>query len=207
MMVILRFIRYVRAIALATVATATLVHADPLKVVDVAAPAVNCVFEPNCAVVVSDTTGSVPLAFEAGKPFLQSRTFVGAKGTPAAGLTGYEYRVDLTSAAGAVECLLGLVVNFGPVQTLDYAANTPAQVYVVKDGGLGSVGIKSAEKDGDVITFTFEKPLCVGNSPGHGASTFFFGLASKKPPHTIQAGMWGYGNPAFMALDARAPDH
>jgi hypothetical protein len=204
-MAIMRFIPSVSALALAT--TATLAHADPLKVVDVAAPAVNCVFEANCTVTVNDTTGSVPLAFEAGKPFLQSRTFAGAEGTPAAGLTGYEYRVDLTSAAGAVGCQLGLVVNFGPVQTLDYAGNTPAQVYVVKQGGLGSVGIKSAEKDGEVITFTFEKPLCVGNSPGQGASTFFFGLASKKAPHAIQAGMWGYGTPAFIALEARAPNY
>lgn len=201
-MTTVRLIRHACAIWLATTAW---VHADPLKVVDVAAPAVNCVFEANCTVVVNDTTGGVPLAFEAGKPFLQSRTFKGAEGTPAAGLTGYEYRVDLTTAAGAVGCLLGLVVNFGPVQTLDYTANTPAQVYVVKQGGLGSVGVKSAEKDGEVITFTFDKPLCVGNNPGQGASTFFFGLASKKPPHAIQAGMWGYGTPAFIALEARAP--
>jgi hypothetical protein len=187
--------------------TATLAQAEPLKVVDVAAPSVHCVFEANCTVAASDTTGSVPLGFASGKPFLQSRTFVGQQGTPAAGLTGYEYRVDLASAAGAVECRLGLVVNFGPVETLDYRANTPAQVYVIKQGGLGSVGIKSAEEDGDVISFTFDKPLCVGNSPGRGASTFFFGLASKKPPHTIQAGMWGYGNPAFIGLDAMAPNY
>ena len=82
-----RLTRHACAIWLATTAW---VQADPLKVVDVAAPAINCVFETNCTVVVSDTTGSVPLAFETGKPFLQSRTFAGAEGTPAAGLTGFE---------------------------------------------------------------------------------------------------------------------
>jgi len=200
-------IRFISRTCIIWLSTTALAHADPLKIVEVAAPAVNCVFETSCTVPVSDTTGSVPLGFASGKPFLQSRTFAGGQGAPAAGLTGYEYRVDLTSAAGAVECLLGLVVDFGPVQTLPYKANTPAQVYVVKQGGLGSVGLKSAEQDGAVISFAFDKPLCVGNTEGHGESTFFFGLASKKAPHTIQAGMWGYGSPAFIGLDARAPDH
>jgi hypothetical protein len=176
-------------------------------VVQVAAPAVNCLFETNCTIPVTDTTGSIPLGFSAGNPFLQSRTFAGGAGAPAAGLTGYEYRVDLRSAAGAVDCLLGLVVNFGPVHKLAYKAGSTADVYVVTQGGLGTVGIKSAEQDGDVITFTFDKALCVENTAGHGESTFFFGLASDKPPHTVSAGMWGFGAPAFISLDARAPNH
>jgi hypothetical protein len=188
-------------------ATATLAQANPLTVVQVAAPDVNCVFNANCTITVTDSTGSIPLNFSAGNPFLQSRTFSGAAGTPGAGLTGYEYRVDLTSAAGSVECLLGLVVNFGPVTQLPYKSGAKADVYVVTQGGLGSIGVKSAEQDGDVIEFTFDKPLCVGVAPGSGPTTFFFGLASTKPPHAISAGMWGVGTPAFISLDARAPNH
>lgn len=33
----------------------------PLKVVNVGAPAVNCVFDPSCAVNVTDTTAPIPI--------------------------------------------------------------------------------------------------------------------------------------------------
>ena len=203
-MTIMHSLRWAGAIALAT---ASFARADPLTVVQVAAPDVNCVFDASCKITVTDTTSEIPLNFTAGTPFLQSRTFSGAAGTPGAGLTGYEYRVDLTTAAGSVECLLGLVVNFGPVQLLPYKSGAKAHVYVVTQGGLGSIGIKSAEQDGDIVSFAFEKPLCVGVNPGAGPTTFFFGLASTKPPHAISAGMWGFGTPAFLSLDARAPNH
>jgi hypothetical protein len=201
---IMQSIRWAGAVVLAT---ATLAQAGPLTVVQVAAPGVNCVFVASCTITVSDTSSNIPLGFAAGTPFLQSRTFTGVAGTPAAGLTGYEYRVDMRSASGAVECLLGLVVNFGPVTQLPYKAGSNAHIYVVTQGGLGTVGIKSAEQDGDVITFEFSKPLCVADAPGAGESTFFFGLASSKPPHGISAGMFGQGSPAYLSLDARAPNH
>ena len=203
-MTIMQSLRLAGAFALAT---ATLAQANPLTVVQVAAPDVNCVFHADCKITVTDSTGNLPLNFSAGNPFLQSRTFSGAAGTPAAGLTGYEYRVDLTSAAGSVDCLLGLVVNFGPVTQLPYKSGSKSDVYVVTQGGLGSIGVKSAEQDGDIIEFTFDKPLCVGVAPGSGPTTFFFGLASTKPPHLISAGMWAIGSPAFISLDARAPNH
>jgi len=188
-------------------ATAALAAATPLTVVQVAAPDVVCVFQASCSVTVNDSTAKVPLNFSAGEPFLQSRTFAGAPGTPAAGLTGYEYRVDLRSAGGSVECLLGLVIDFGPVQALPYKAGGDAHVYVITQGGLGSIGVKSAEQDGNIIEFTFDKPMCVGVGANSGESTFFFGLASTKPPHAITAGMWGIGSPAYITLDARAPQH
>ncbi len=199
-----------RAGALAAAIVASLApaaRAGALKIVEVAAPPVNCVFHPSCTVGVVDSTGKIPLNFAAGSPFLQSRTFTGAPGTPAAGFTGYEYRIDRTSAAGAVDCLLGLVVDFGPVETLPYKAGTTAQVYVVTQGGLGSVGVTSAEQDGEVIQFAFAKPLCVENTVGHGVSTYFFGLVSQSPPHKVAAGMWGFGTSGFISLDARAPNH
>jgi hypothetical protein len=201
-MAIMQTMRWAGALALATTALA---QAAPLTIVEVKAPDVNCVFNASCSVTVSDTTGTLPLNFAAGTPFLQSRTFTGAAGTPAAGLTAYEYRVDLRSASGAVECLGGLVVDFGPVKALPYKAGTTAHIYVVTQGGLGSIGVKSAEQDGNVIEFTFGQPLCVGNGPNSGPSTFFFGLASAKPPQPISAGMWGIGSPAYIAIDARAP--
>jgi hypothetical protein len=201
-MTIMQSMRWAGAVVLAS---ATLAAAGPLTIVQVKAPDVNCVFQASCTVTVTDTTAHVPLNFSAGTPFLQSRTFTGAAGTPAAGLTGYEYRVDLRSAGGSVDCLLGLVIDFGPVKALPYKAGGTAHVYVVTQGGLGSVGVKSAEQTGNIIEFTFDKPMCVGIKANSGESTFFFGLASAKPPHAITAGMWGMGTPAFISLDARAP--
>jgi len=203
-MAIMQSMRLAGAIVLAS---ATLAAAKPLTVVQVKAPDVNCVFQTSCSVTVTDSTAEIPLNFSAGSPFLQSRTFTGAAGTPAAGLTAYEYRVDMRSAGGSVDCLLGLVVDFGPVQALPYKAGGTAHVYVVTQGGLGSVGVKSAEQDGNVIEFTFDKPMCVGVKANSGESTFFFGLASAKPPHAITAGMWGLGTPAYISLAARAPQH
>jgi len=203
-MTIIQSIRWTAAIVLATT---TLAEAGKLTVVEVGAPAVNCVFRTNCTIPVTDTTAAVPLGFSAGSPFLQSRTFTGTAGAPANGLIGYEYRVDMRTAAGSVDCLLGLVVDFGPVKKLPYKSGTTADVYVTTQGGLGTIGIKSAEQDGSVITFEFSKPLCVGNNPGHGESTFFFGLASDKQPHNIEAGMYGFGAPPYISLPARAPNH
>ena len=203
-MAIMQSMRWAGAIALAAT---TLAAAGPLTVVQVKAPDVVCVFQTSCSVTVTDSTADIPLNYSAGTPFLQSRTFTGAPGTPAAGLTGYEYRVDMRSAGGSVDCLLGLVVDFGPVQALPYKDGSKADVYVITQGGLGSIGVKEAEQTGSVIEFTFDKPLCVGIAAGSGPSTFFFGLASSKPPHAISAGMWGVGTPAFISVDARAPQH
>jgi hypothetical protein len=202
-MAIMQSMRWAGAIVLAST---TLAAAGTLTVVQVKAPDVVCVFQTSCSVTVTDSTGAIPLNFTAGAPFLQSRTFSGAPGTPAAGLTGYEYRVDMRAAGGSVDCLLGLVVDFGPVKALPYKPGTNADVYVVTQGGLGSVGVKSAEQTGSVIEFTFDKPLCVGIAANSGESTFFFGLASAKPPHAISAGMWGVGTSAYISLDARAPE-
>jgi hypothetical protein len=194
-------------VAALVVATCAAAQAGALTVVEVAAPAVNCVFQAICVVTVTDSTAELPLNFSAGTPFLQSRTFSGAAGTPAAGHTGYEYRVDMRTAGGAVDCVVGLVINFGPVTKLPYILGAKADVYVVTKGGLGTIGIKSAEQDGDVITFEFAKPMCVQTNPGAGESTFFFGLASNKPPHEIAAGMYGIGTPPFISLVARAPNY
>jgi len=203
-MTLLRSIAWAAA---ATLASASVAHAGQLTIVEVAAPPINCVFHLNCIIPVTDSTAPVPLPFTAGSPFLQSRTFGGTLGTPAAGMFGYEYRLDLSSAAGALDCLLGLVVDFGPVATLPYATGKTGHVYVIKQGGLGTVGIKSAEQDGSVITFEFDKPMCVGTNAGMGQSTFFFGAASTKQPHEITAGIYGFGSPPFISLKARAPNH
>lgn len=83
-----------------------------------------------------------------------------------------------------------MALQFGPViSTLDYNGDGKAedQVYVVTQGGLGSIGLASAKQWGNTITFNFTAPVCAGGSPGQGASSYFFGLVSAQPPRPVTA--------------------
>ena len=98
------------------------VSAVPLKVVNVSAPAINCVFNTPCTIMVNDKKDNVTLS-AGGTGFLQSRTFKGFPGSPANGLFAYEYRLDLRNAVGAlnIACIDWITISFGPViSTLDY---------------------------------------------------------------------------------------
>jgi hypothetical protein len=188
----------------------TAAAAAPLSVVNVSAPNINCVFETDCTVTVTDSVSTIPVPnLIAGAARLQSRTYVGKPGTQAAGKTGYEYRVDLTTAVTSNEfsCVTDLTIDFGEVAKLHYDRTRPKDdVFVVTEGGLGTIGILSAEQTGHVITFTFSQPVCAGNVPDTGQSTFFFGLASDFAPQSIAADV---GVPGLLPADARAraPDH
>ena len=83
----MRTLRVVAGAAAAVVLSVLAAQAQPLTVVEVNAPAVNCVFHPACTITVSDSVGFIPLPYLAAPrtAFLQSRTFSGAAGTPAAG--------------------------------------------------------------------------------------------------------------------------
>lgn len=179
-----------------------------LKVAHVNAPAVNCVYDPSCKIRVTDSTDTIPLP-AGGTNFLQSRTFVGQPGAPADGLYGYEYRIDLRNAMGIthIPCVSRLKVEFGSVvSSLDYDGDGSAdQVYVVTSGGLGSVGLDSAKKTGNDITFNLSSPVCAGGSPGTGQSTFFFGLTSTQPPEYVTSSVKEVSGPDH-AVQARAPD-
>jgi hypothetical protein len=191
------------------VAASTPALGGQLNVVTVAAPAVNCAFNASCTIMVADSVGQLPLANlnAPNTAWLQSRTFTGAAGTPGAGKTGYEYRLDMTQASGALDCIGGVVINFGPVTPLPYKNNMNADVYVVTQGGLGTIGLASAEQDGDVITFTFKQLICPGQPANAANTTFFFGLASANAPIAILAGVFGTGSTPYYAVAALAPQH
>jgi len=199
------------ACAALVLALAPTARAQLLTVVEVNAPAVNCVFNPSCSVTVTNSQGFVPLPFLAAPntAFLQSRTYSGVAGAPGAGKTGYEYRLSLTQAGGSADCLTGLVLNFGPVAKLPYKDNQPADVFVITTGGLGTIGLKSAEKFGDVIEFTFQRPLCLSGGPDVNNTTFFFGLSASNPPagQPIEAQITSVGFPPLYAVQARVPVH
>jgi hypothetical protein len=183
--------------------------AAPLDVVTVGAPAINCKFDTDCKITVSDTTASIALPGATGSGFLQSRTFPpGEPGTAAAGLYAYQYRIDLRNLVGvtAAPCVSQLRLDFGPVSLVDYDGDgNTDQVYVVTSGGLGSVGPSSASQTGDQITFTFNPPVCSGSSPGHGETSFFFGLASTQPARHVTANITYSPGAGTLSLGARAP--
>jgi hypothetical protein len=183
------------------------VAAAPLKVVNVSAPAINCVFNPTCTVTVNDTSDNVTLS-TGGTGFLQSRTYPGATGAPAAGLFAYEYRLDLRNAVGAtaISCIDWISMSFGPVvSTLDFNGDRkPDQVFVVTGGGIGSIGIASAIQTGSNIRFNFTAPVCGGGAPGRGDSSFFWGLVSRNKAKFVTATLHEPGG-ATHVVKARSP--
>jgi hypothetical protein len=159
--------------------------AQPLRVVNVNAPAVNHVFSPSGVVTVVDTTAAIW-----GGGFLQSRYYRALPGSPAAGKYVYEYRVDLRNSVGtlAIGAITSITVNFGPnVTTLDFNGDRRTDdVYVITSGGLGSVGLASAVRSGNSITFNFAGGgVAQGGSPGRGQSSYFFGIVSTHPKHNV----------------------
>lgn len=196
------------AFAVAALVATSAAQGAPLTVVTVGFPAVNCVFNPACTIAVTDSIGNIPLPATTGPGRLQSRTFVGQPGSPGVGKRGYMYRVDLTQPAGltAQPCVTAIKVNFGPVSKLQYNGAGPLDdVFVATSGGLGTIGLASADKVGNVITFTFSSPVCAGSSPGNGQTSYFFGLASTKPPKAITAQVVRTIG-GTVGVPARAPD-
>ena len=156
-------------------------QAQLLKVVEVGAPAINCVFQTDCNIPVSDTTGNILFpTLDPGTAWLQSRTFAGEAGAPGVGTTGYQYRISLTQASGNSECIKGFNLNFGPHKQLPYKNNQLADVYVVTSGGLGTIGVKSAEKFGDVILFELSAPLWQKARPTSSARPISSGLPRRR---------------------------
>ena len=181
-------------------------QAAPLKIVNVAAPAINCVFSTSCSVRVKDTKEDVPLS-TGGKGVLRTRTFKGASGSPAAGLFAYEYRLDLTDAVGTKpSCIDWISVSFGPVvSTLDFGGPAPSDhVFVITSGGRGTIGLESALQTRDTVRFRFKSPVCSGTSAAKGSSTYFWGLVSEQPPTNITALLHETGG-ATRVVKTRSP--
>lgn len=182
--------------------------ATALTIVEVAAPAINCLFDTDCTITVDDLASHFLPPAATGDAFLQSRLWpAGETGTSGAGFYPYLYRIDLRNAVGltAASCVTEMSIDFGPVAALDYNGDTkPEQVFVVTRGGLGNIKPVTAMQDGGKITFGFDPAVCVGASRGKGDSSFFFGLASTYPPQSIPAHLVGTLG-LDISLSARAP--
>src|SRR5947209_19753924 len=183
-------------------------QAQTLKVVEVGAPAINCVFQTDCNIPVSDTTGNILIAsLTPGTAWLQSRAFAGEAGAPGAGTTGYEYRISLTQASGNSDCIVGFNLNFGPSKQLPYTNNQLADIYVITTGGLGTIGLKSATRSGDVIMFELNAPLCAAGPPDIKRTTFFIGLAAPAAPMHVNERSVMVSDPPIYAVDGRRHNH
>lgn len=133
-----------------------------------------------------DVVTDIPLPGINGKAVLHSRVFRAAAGSRAEGRFAYEYRVDLSNATTFVDisCVTNLSVKFGPIEKMPYAPGiTLRDVYEIKQGvPPNQIGFSSAEQTGDLVTFTFERPVCAADDTSPGGTTFAFGLASRDSP-------------------------
>ncbi len=162
--------------AFACAALAQAAAAQPMNIVTVGAPAINCLFSASCSVVVSDH--ATPFL---GGAFLQSRNFQGQPGSPLAGKWVYEYRLDLTNAtaAAAAPAVTSMSIQVPPtLPAADFNGdgNATDNLFVVTSGGLGTVGPSSANLYGDTLHVIFAPPV-----PG-GTTSYFFGFISDTPP-------------------------
>ena len=179
-----------------------------LAIAPVGAPAVNCVFDTDCTITVSDFVDEFTVPFASGDARLQSRSQPpGEPGTAGAGLYAHEYRVNLTpvGALTTVVCVRSLSLGFGPIERLDYDGDGDLDhVYVVTSGGLGTVAPSSASQSGGRVTFTFQPGVCPGNAAGNGETSYFFGLASQDPAGSVEATV-GFDDGTSTTVDARSP--
>jgi len=191
--------RVLTAMLLCVISSA--VQAAALSRANTSAPAVNCVFDPTCTILVTDTSDTIVLPGGTGAGFLQSRTFVGQPGTQAEGLYGYEYRIDLSEISGTpAPSVVTFAIDFGRVVPLDYNGDGVTEhVYIVTAGGLGSIGPDYADKTGNKISFHFYGGVAAGTS------SYFFGMASRTPPHNVTAQITETLTATVLNEGARAP--
>lgn len=179
----------------------TVVHQSALKFV--------CMFDGDCRSSITPAgVGAITPPEPSSDPRLFASSFPAKPGTPGDGTTVYLYRVDLTTADKASECLSGVVLNFGPLAEIPPVNGNTAHVFVITRGdgvtsgdGVGTVPVKSAEQDGDFIQFNFDGGLCPG------ASSLMFALPSKHPPGPSGATIFGYGSPPVTTAKTIAPMH
>ena len=190
-----------KAVAFASALFGLVSPASALTVVDVSAPATNCVWNVSCTVVVTDSVGNFTPPGDTAGGRVQSRTYPGTAPAPAAGLMAYVYRVDMTAAKGitAENCVSGMILDFGAVVPLPYSPKGKFDVFVVTGGGLGSVGLASATQSAGAIKFLFSSPVCPG------ATSFFFGLGSKTTTPKPSTAKLIYSLGSGGAADVRVP--
>ena len=104
-------------------------------------------------------------------------------------------------------CVVDLHVDFGAVTQLRYEpAGAASDVFVIAKGGLGTIGLASALQSGNVITFTFEQPVCAASDSSAGQVSSVFGLTASAAPmfRAVKAGIPGTDH---IDVKAMVPTH
>jgi len=161
-----------------------------LSVINVDSPAIDCLFSAQCRIAPNDEFAEIALPVDR-KAFLMSRTFVGGADSHAHGETAYQYRVDMANAIplGDSACVLNVMIDIGPISKLRYDPALPAgDIYVITKGvPTNQVGLLSAVRSGNNVTFSFDRPVCASTTGVNGDTSFFFGLAARSSPHGVRA--------------------
>jgi hypothetical protein len=185
--------------------------AEPLTTIDLSSPALRCVFATNkrCNLDGTASVGAIPIPGIAGSAILHSLTFPAAPDSPAAGLTGYEFRVDLSKATAEATkvCVTRLTLDVGRLSRLPYTGRAELfDVFIINTHVPGLVGLASAERAGAAIKFVFAKPVCPGAGSDKGESSYFFGFAAATAPREISATVQ-LDSGETLQVPARAPAH
>lgn len=160
----------------------------PLRVVHVFAPEINRVFSRSGSMIANDTVAPVILAGTKGEGFLQSRSGTpGEPGTAGAGLSSYFYRLSLSGLFGdaAVRSLEVSIARPATLNLSDAGVKAEAEVFVVTQGGLGTIAPSRAEIVGDHVVLTFDPPLRAGED------SYFIGIAASGLPVSATARIRG----------------
>ena len=180
--------------------------AEPLRVAEVALPAVYCVFHPACRINMDDLLTDFDVPGVEGRPVLQTRLFTGVVGAAAAGRHGFLYRVDLSYAVRRAvgPCVAALKLDFGPILPFNYADDMPSDIFVITKMSLGNIALSGADLTDTNLTLTFAKPVCPGMRDGAGDSSYYIGVTGAGNPRPVDAQLVMTQGPP-LTVSARVP--
>src|ERR1041385_5142657 len=178
-----------RSIGLLVLVLALTVPAMAYTVVNTSLPQLNCDFNTTCTVTVTDMASDIP-GTNGGK--LQSRIFKGQPGSPLAGKWCYLYRVNMVNSVGILSEPYVTSMSISGLGTLvpydyNFDGTYTDQVFVITQGGIGTIGLASAYAFFGVSFFNLSSPVGGGAYAGGGQSSYFFGYVSDYAPTTKNA--------------------
>ncbi|MBV7339595.1 hypothetical protein KFU94_67565 [Chloroflexi bacterium TSY] len=166
-------------------------------------------FDHGCQLNGSDQVVNFALPGATGEGFFHSHSRdAGEEGTLAAGLYGYQYRIDLANAVIEDEssCLLGFSLAFGPIIPVDYDGDGSLDdAYIITEGAEGTTEIDEIEQSGNTITVRFGSPVCPGEGEAPGDSSYVVGLTSAYPERVTLVQLESDSAPLAMP-EARTPN-
>jgi hypothetical protein len=189
-------------------------EAQPLKILDVGAPAFYCHFSPDCRVTYTEQTALFTPTNVDATCVLVSRSFPG-RSLNTVGTYGYEYRLVLNNTgSGGTNFLTvnSLTLPCPAPQTFSYALRGGNQIWVVTAGGPGGVAPASVSLSDTNLVVEFNPPLVLATETNQSVGTYFFGLTSTNAPRLSTAVLAGSTQtgpevpvPFRVELTARTP--